>query len=59
MKTVITFCCNNKKCPVVTVEKDEIKIGGKKEGITVWDKGQFKDFVEAAKSGKFDNIIKT
>jgi hypothetical protein len=27
------------------------------EGITTWTKNQFADFVEAAKDGKFDEII--
>jgi hypothetical protein len=27
------------------------------EGITTWTKNNFKDFVEAAKSGKFDDVV--
>lgn len=56
--TTITFCCNGKKCPVVTKTKKSILIGGKEEGFTEWTDEQFKDFLKAAKSGKFDELIK-
>ena len=56
---VIQFCCGGKKCPVVTEKPNEMfDIGSPKEGITTWEKGQLKDFVEAAKSGKFDELVK-
>lgn len=58
MKTPIEFCCGGKRCPVVTPTEFGIIIGGKDEGYTHFGKDQFKDFVEAAKSGKFDSIIK-
>lgn len=55
----IEFCCGKRRCPVVKQMKgDQIKLGGKKEGETVWGKDQFKDFVEAAKNGTFDELIK-
>ncbi len=58
MNQVINFC-KNKCCPVVEVAQDTIILGDAKgpEGITVWTKNQFADFVEAAKSGKFDEIV--
>ncbi len=57
-KNVIKFC-SSKCCPVVEVVEDCIVLGDSEgpEGITVWSKSQFKDFVIAAKSGKFDGII--
>lgn len=57
MATVITFC-KNKCCPVVEINDDNVVLGDAEgpEGITVWSKEQFKDFVEAAKSGKFDEV---
>ena len=58
---IIEFCCKE-KCPIVeyTEESDVILLGDAEgpEGITKWTKNQFADFVEAAKSGKFDEIIK-
>jgi hypothetical protein len=55
---VIKFC-KNKCCPVIEVQSDAIVLGDKHgpEGITTWTKNQFADFVEAAKSGKFDEIV--
>ena len=54
--------CKEKCCPVIeyTEESDIILLGDAEgpEGITKWTKNQFADFVEAAKSGKFDTIIK-
>ena len=57
---VINFC-KNKCCPVVEVTENEILLGDKNgpEGVTVWSKSQFADFVEAAKSGKFDEVVKS
>lgn len=59
MNTVIKFC-KNKCCPVIESKGETIVLGDKDgpEGITTWTKNQFKDFVEAAKDGKFDNLIK-
>lgn len=55
----ILFCCNGKKCPVVQpLENGKFHIGSPEEGITEWDKDHLKDFVNAAKSGKFDELIK-
>lgn len=55
--SVIKFC-KNKCCPVIEVKESTIVLGDKEgpEGITTWTKSQFSDFVEAAKSGKFDGI---
>ena len=58
MSNVITFC-KQKCCPVVEVQENNIILGDAKgpEGITTWTKNQFKDFIEAAKEGKFDEIV--
>lgn len=55
----IEFCCKRQNgCPVVQEAPDnKVVIGGEEEGITTWDKGQFSDFVEAAKAGKFDQLL--
>jgi hypothetical protein len=55
---IITFC-KQKCCPVIEVQENAIVLGDKEgpEGITTWSKNQFADFVEAAKEGKFDQII--
>ena len=57
IKATIKFC-KNKCCPVVTIEENNIILGDKEgpEGITTWSKQQFRDFVDAAKEGKFDEI---
>lgn len=56
---VIEFCCGGKKCPVISERPDQkFDIGSPKEGVTVWDKDQLNDFVAAAKSGKFDELVK-
>ena len=56
---VIEFCCNGKKCPVVAqVSENDFELGSPKEGITKWDKDHLTDFVNAAKAGKFDDLIK-
>ena len=56
--TIINFC-KNACCPVIEVGENNITLGDKNgpEGITVWTKDQFKDFLEAAKSGKFDKVV--
>jgi hypothetical protein len=56
---IITFC-KQKCCPVIEIQENTIVLGDKEgpEGITTWSKNQFADFVEAAKDGKFDEIIK-
>lgn len=56
-KRVYSFCKKNKCCPVVEIlPSDMIRLGDKPEGYTVWTKEQFKDFIEAAKKGEFDDI---
>lgn len=59
MNQIITFC-KNKCCPVVDVQEDKVVLGDANgvEGITTWSKKQFKDFVDAAKDGKFDEAVK-
>jgi hypothetical protein len=58
MGKTIKFC-KNKCCPVVEIQENAIVLGDKNgpEGITTWTKSQFKDFVEAAKNGKFDKVV--
>jgi hypothetical protein len=58
-KQTIKFC-KNKCCPIVEIYEDVVILGDKEgpEGITTWNKAQFKDFIDAAKSGKFDEAIK-
>jgi hypothetical protein len=53
----ITFCKKH-CCPVVKVDNDKIILGDDDgpEGITIWTKDQFLDFVQAVKDGKFDQI---
>lgn len=54
------FFCKNKCCPTVTVRPGgQIILGDSQgpEGITVWTKQNFADFLEAAKAGKFDHIV--
>jgi hypothetical protein len=58
---VIEFCCKE-KCPVVEYHDntDVVLLGDSNgpEGVTIWSKEQFADFLKAAKEGKFDNVIK-
>jgi hypothetical protein len=58
MSNIITFC-KQKCCPVIEVQENNIVLGDANgpEGITTWTKNQFKDFIEAAKDGKFDGIV--
>lgn len=57
-KNVIKFC-KDKCCPVVDIQENVIVLGDSDgpEGITTWTKNQFRDFVDAAKSGKFDAVV--
>ncbi len=55
--------CREKCCPVVEDNGTTVKIGEditneNLGGFTVMSKSQFRDFVEHAKNGGFDNIIK-
>jgi hypothetical protein len=58
----IEFCCKD-KCPVVeyTDESNLVLLGDSDgpEGISIWSKEQFADFIKAAKMGKFDEVIKS
>lgn len=58
MNKIITFC-KDKCCPVVEIVENQVVLGDANgvEGVTTWTKKQFKDFVEAAKEGKFDEIV--
>ena len=56
----MTFCANCKNCPAVdmTLESDEVVVGGEEEGFTLFTKAQFKLFIEEAKAGTFDEMLK-
>ncbi len=56
--TTITFC-KDKCCPVLDVHENHVVLGDANgpEGITTWSKKQFNDFLEAAKEGKFDDVV--
>jgi hypothetical protein len=54
--------CREKCCPVVVDNGTEIVIGEEKTenglgGFTAMSRQQFKDFVDAAKAGKFDEVL--
>jgi hypothetical protein len=57
--TQIHFCKTRKGCcPTVTPNEDgSFLIGGDEEGYSKFTMINMKDFVEAAKSGAFDNLI--
>jgi hypothetical protein len=59
---IIEFC-KDKCCPVIeyTENTDLVLLGDANgpEGITTWTKEQFADFINAAKEGKFDNVIES
>ena len=56
----MTFCANCKNCPAVdmTLESNEVIVGGEEEGFTSFTKEQFKLFIEEAKAGTFDEMLK-
>ncbi len=55
----MTFCANCKTCPAVdmSLESDEVVVGGEDEGFTLFTKAQFKLFIEEAKAGTFDEML--
>lgn len=55
----IQFCGSKGcRCPEIQELPDQmIKLGGEKEGYSTWTKLEFMDFVDAAKAGKFDDLI--
>ena len=54
-----TFCKTCKTCPSISIHEnlENVILGGKEEGYTVWKKGHFKDMVEDIKAGLFDRFI--
>ena len=57
--TQIEFCKNKRCCPTLTVANDgSFLIGGEEEGFSKFSKTNLEDFVNAAKEGKFDHLIK-
>lgn len=58
----MVFCGTGScKCPAINIHKDldNVIIGGKDEGFTVFTKEQFKLFVKEIKEGTFDPYIST
>jgi hypothetical protein len=56
--TQIQFCRNKKCCPVVELQEDgSFLIGAKEEGYSKFSMTNMKDFVQAAKEGKFDSLL--
>lgn len=53
------YFCNKKCCPFIEVKGGMVHLGDPNgpEGVTVWKKESFNDFLKEAKSGKFDNLI--
>lgn len=58
MKTTVIKFCKNKCCPVIEVTGNDVILGDANgpEGITKWNKEQFRFFVDAAKNGDFDLV---
>ena len=56
----MTFCASCKKCPSINIHKEveNVILGGKEEGYSVWKKDQFAEFVKEIKKGTFDEYIK-
>jgi hypothetical protein len=58
----IKFCKTKRCCPEVNVVKENgevsFVIGGKEEGVTVFTRNNFKDFIAAAKEGVFDEFVR-
>lgn len=58
----VTKFCKKDCCPVVEYDNENqiVELGDREgiEGTTVWSVEQFKDFLDAAKEGKFDHIVK-
>lgn len=55
----ITFC-KKACCPFIELKDNKIHLGDPEgpEGVTIWSKESFSDFLSDAKSGKFDNLVK-
>ena len=55
--------CGSKgcKCPAINIHKDldNVILGGKDEGFTVFTKEQFQIFVDRVKEGTFDPYLKS
>lgn len=58
LKEKIILFCQKKCCPVVKIRENDVVLGDEKgpEGITVWSKPQFNDFIKAVKEGKITEI---
>lgn len=58
----VTKFCKKDCCPVVEYDSENqiVELGDREgiEGTTIWSVEQFKDFLDAAKEGKFDHIVK-
>ena len=54
-----TLCKTCKTCPSISIHEnlENVILGGREEGYTVWKKGHFKDMVADIKAGMFDRFI--
>ncbi len=59
---IYTFCKKD-CCPVIEVDNENgvVELGDRQgiEGTTLWTVDQFKDFLDAAKAGNFDEIVES
>ena len=55
----MTFCATCRKCPSINIHEDveNVILGGKEEGYSVWKKEQFAQFAEEIKKGTFDKFL--
>lgn len=53
----MAFCCRRGRCPTLKVSEDSVILGGEKEGFTYWSRDNLRDFVNAAKDGRFDGLL--
>ncbi len=58
--STVEFCHKN-CCPTVehfiSEGEEKFAIGGVEEGITIFTKDQFADFIGAVREGKFDSLV--
>tara|TARA_R110002110_G_scaffold38276_1_gene125179 strand:- start:829 stop:1038 length:210 start_codon:yes stop_codon:yes gene_type:complete len=55
----VTFCRTCRTCPSIEISLDsnDVIIGGEKEGISTFSKDEFSMLIEAAKRGIFDKYF--
>ena len=54
-----TLCRTCRTCPEVFIsqDSDEVTLGSEVEGVSVWTKESFTDFVAVVKEGAFDKYL--